>query len=113
MAAKQAPSKVEKTPKHCRKNRPATKAPQKNRESTAKKPPSHETTTEKTVRAQSSNPVQPPKLRKPPTLIRQEPLFRKTLCHHQVIPLLWKTWLLKKEMKQLLARLYQRTIEQS
>jgi hypothetical protein len=46
-------------------------------------------------------------------LIRQEPLFRRKLCHHQFIPLLWMTWLPKKEMKHLLARLYQRKIEQS
>jgi hypothetical protein len=46
------------------------------------------------------------------SLIRQE-LFRRKLCHHQVIPLLWMTWLLKKEMKHLLTRLYQRKIKQS
>jgi hypothetical protein len=34
MAAKQAPSKVEKTPKHRRNNRPGTKAHQKNRPAT-------------------------------------------------------------------------------
>jgi hypothetical protein len=46
-------------------------------------------------------------------LIRQELLFRRKLCHHQVIPLLWMTWLPKKEMKHLLARLYQRKTKQS
>jgi hypothetical protein len=50
MAAKQAPSKVEKTPKHHRKNRPATKAHQKkNRETTAEETTAEETTTEKTT----------------------------------------------------------------
>jgi hypothetical protein len=77
MAAKQAPSKQKKTPKHRRKNRPTTKAHQKNNPATKahqkkprnnrrKKPSSHESTTEKTVGAQSSNPMQPPKLKKPP-----------------------------------------------
>jgi hypothetical protein len=46
-------------------------------------------------------------------LIRQEFLFRRKPCHHPVTPLLWMTWLLKKEMKHLLARLYQRKIKQS
>jgi hypothetical protein len=47
------------------------------------------------------------------SLIRQELLFRRKLCHHHVIPLPWMTWLPKKEMKHLLARLYQRKIKQS
>jgi hypothetical protein len=35
------------------------------------------------------------------------------MCHHPVIPLLWMIWLPKKEMKHLLAKLYQSKIKQS
>jgi hypothetical protein len=45
---------------------------------TAKKPPSHKSTTEKTVGAQSSNPVQPPK---PPTIKKMvEPTGKRKLA---------------------------------
>jgi hypothetical protein len=38
-------------------------------------------------------------------LIRQETLFRRKLYHHQFTLLLWMTWLPKKGMKHLLAKL--------
>jgi hypothetical protein len=49
MAAKQEPSKVEKTPKHHRKNHPATKAHQKNRPATKAHQKKSRTTAEKTT----------------------------------------------------------------
>jgi hypothetical protein len=62
MAAKQAPSKAEKTTKAPQKKLPSHQSTiEKTLKAPQKKPPSHESTTEKTTKAQSSSVVQPPK----------------------------------------------------
>jgi hypothetical protein len=66
---------------HIRKTAQPPKHITKNCETTAEKPPSHESITEKTVRAQSSKPVQPPKLKKPPTIMKMvEPISKRKLA---------------------------------
>jgi hypothetical protein len=76
--------------KALQKNHLATKTQEKKRQSTvfqrsattkAEKPPSHESTTEKNAGAHSSNPVHPPKQKKPPTIKKMiEPINKRKLA---------------------------------